>query len=126
MRRVHHANNTGIGHWLLTWLPGYRCAVARLWIVVKGKAGIQDSRPEDSSARRNNRNAHKHGAPTTKAMGGTDSDGSTGTNYGVTFTNANFDSATQFSDPNFGITSAIAESPIQKFLKRSNILRFVG
>ena len=40
--------------------------------------------------------------------GGTDSGGTSGTDFGISFTNANFDSTSQFTQPQYGITSSIA------------------
>jgi hypothetical protein len=47
--------------------------------------------------------------------GGTDSGGTSGPNVGVSFTNANFDSTSQFTQPSFNINSSIAfmlQSPL--------------
>ena len=40
--------------------------------------------------------------------GGTDSGGTSGTDLGISFTNANFDSSSQYTHPEYGITSSIA------------------
>jgi hypothetical protein len=53
--------------------------------------------------------------------GGTDSGGSSGTNFGVSFTNANFDSTSQFTQPGFNITSSIAYMPATPLTLTSQI-----